>query len=1144
VGAAVHSSATGGAFAAGHASASQVCNVSMSCLKEICRLRMKHPDFNVSNWQWPEIKHVQSWLSSNRTRRSTMPSVQSFDEPFAYVRLAIKNALIGVDAYERVKHGDIVSPMVRQSVTTNLMQQSHFAAFMLREEHILRWLQFAHITRTQFQGAVGVDAYAVDGSMHHDEIEQLMYGRFEEFVRMRDKTCPPGPSYGGPAAGSERFQALFPVRFTKTRAAELLEAHRRLIEDQNFPGKLDTSTKLQMLACQRERLALGAEIGDLQWPFLPGESLEHTKTPEEQWLKDRCYGCHEVRNPLECNGELLPLKVHSRDQLTACSEAKKKGQHAVEIPDVGYNGDKLGSRFWICTSKPRFRAAKEGYACTPELQFGHQRTSPEFRAMVQSWVSLTLGCMTELFTKPRGFGEEDLGSPMEVSEDLKIEMTKEEVIQKEAKEASKEYLQTVNRWSSMLLSVMGLQRASMMYESMAAASKAAGIRAMVAVVSCDTLMVRDTSIMPNKVTEYIDGVDGVLTLQTGENAVEAEIRQSIKQLKRASPDSETTEKLAELEAVLVKCVDSNELQPSCDFFEAVKKLIELKANIERPNGVDHWRVRNRDTSNKPMELLQAVMSNICKASPDTMSKHSRKLLSSVFHSIVAPLISTGDHDSRTEAGLSADRRSVYKRMFKVLDGTVEDVNDLHEHFPYHVITPNTKDGGETFLEDMLQIQTLTKLPASEDGSTVETSPFWTATAEKLMNNPSGESAALCSALAEMLQLLDFLLNRDDRSALNHLLPRADCAESSASWLVMDYLGLHRTPAELDLPRGEAEAQMAQAQGLIIQACNLMCLVSNAYDPQDRLDKAKMLHGKVMKEGKVEENPIGICHFVKELCGETYVPIITVMANLLTENTVSKQTARGLTAVLCPPDLPEGLTPLINPAELDAARAFIHGMFLLCEDNADIMEFRHCALALGNFDQKIVAIIHNVMQGLGGSASEDESDSHVAEEDFLAKIFAQFDADKSSTIDFDEFTEMLRYVNVNISQEKAVQIFSMVDIDGSKELSFDEFERGFELLAKEVVHTTLKNLGISDIQIYATVGSGMVSLMGVFTFLFLGMAAFTENSTFGSVVNSSFALTAGLVQGVQDNVHIDADDPKIQDHLAEKVEEALEELNPQ
>jgi len=186
----------------------------------------------------------------------------------------------------------------------------------------------------------------------------------------------------------------------------------------------------------------------------------------------------------------------------------------------------------------------------------------------------------------------------------------------------------------------------------------------------------------------------------------------------------------------------------------------------------------------------------------------------------------------------------------------------------------------------------------------------------------------------------------------------------------------------------------------------------------------------------------------------------------------------------------------------------------------------------------------MLQGLGGSASEDESDSHVAEEDFLAKIFAQFDADKSSTIDFDEFTEMLRYVNVNISQEKAVQIFSMVDIDGSKELSFDEFERGFELLAKEVVHTTLKNLGISDIQIYATVGSGMVSLMGVFTFLFLGMAAFTENSSFGSVVNSSFALTAGLVQGVQDNVHIDADDPKIQDHLAEKVEEALEELNPQ
>lgn len=236
-------------------------------------------------------------------------------------------------------------------------------------------------------------------------------------------------------------------------------------------------------------------------------------------------------------------------------------------------------------------------------------------------------------------------------------------------------------------------------------------------------------------------------------------------------------------------------------------------------------------------------------------------------------------------------------------------------------------------------------------------------------------------------------------------------------------------------------------------------------------------------------------------------------------------------------------PLVREVDKDKAKAFILGVFALCNENADVKEFRHCALALGNFDDKVVEIITNFAQGTFGAKSAEKSNNDHGE-GFLAKIFAQFDADRSGTIDFTEFQEMLRYINVNISQEKAIQIFTRVDSDGSRALTYDEFERGFALLASEIAYAALQSLGITDSQIYAAVGSGFLILCGLFAFIFLGMAAFTENSTFGSVVNSGFCLGSGAGVAANEDKEADPNDPKIMDYLKEKVEEALEALNPE
>ena len=91
---------------------------------------------------------------------------------------------------------------------------------------------------------------------------------------------------------------------------------------------------------------------------------------------------------------------------------------------------------------------------------------------------------------------------------------------------------------------------------------------------------------------------------------------------------------------------------------------------------------------------------------------------------------------------------------------------------------------------------------------------------------------------------------------------------------------------------------------------------------------------------------------------------------------------------------------------------------------------------------------------------------------------------------------------------------------------------------------IESIGLSDAQISAAVGSGTVILLLFFTFIFLGIESFTENSTFGSVVNSGFAMGGGgATAAVGEGADVDQDDPSLVDSLTEKVEEAMEMLNP-
>lgn len=55
------------------------------------------------------------------------------------------------------------------------------------------------------------------------------------------------------------------------------------------------------------------------------------------------------------------------------------------------------------------------------------------------------------------------------------------------------------------------------------------------------------------------------------------------------------------------------------------------------------------------------------------------------------------------------------------------------------------------------------------------------------------------------------------------------------------------------------------------------------------------------------------------------------------------------------------------------------------------------------------------------------------------IFILFDEDDSGSISYDEFRKMLPFLNINISDAKALRYFRMCDTDGSGEIDIDEFK---------------------------------------------------------------------------------------------------------
>ncbi|KAK3262451.1 hypothetical protein CYMTET_28696 [Cymbomonas tetramitiformis] len=133
---------------------------------------------------------------------------------------------------------------------------------------------------------------------------------------------------------------------------------------------------------------------------------------------------------------------------------------------------------------------------------------------------------------------------------------------------------------------------------------------------------------------------------------------------------------------------------------------------------------------------------------------------------------------------------------------------------------------------------------------------------------------------------------------------------------------------------------------------------------------------------------------------------------------------------------------------------------------------------------------------------------------LQRLFNAFDMDGSGFISMSEFKQISQCLNIKLSDERIAKLFSQADVSGSGMVEFAEFETALHLLQDEIAHEVMVQFGLDTLTLVSLFCISLLWLLTLFVFIFLGIAAFTSGSSFGSVINSAFTVLAGGSMGAK------------------------------
>ena len=185
------------------------------------------------------------------------------------------------------------------------------------------------------------------------------------------------------------------------------------------------------------------------------------------------------------------------------------------------------------------------------------------------------------------------------------------------------------------------------------------------------------------------------------------------------------------------------------------------------------------------------------------------------------------------------------------------------------------------------------------------------------------------------------------------------------------------------------------------------------------------------------------------------------------------------------------------------------------------------------------------EGAVDSKAAEVPDSARDEQDYhLEKIFTIFDRNKSGFLTLDEFIEVLKCYQIDVSEHKALELFALGDNDCSGLIDADGMRRVISKLQSNIALEVIGKYGKGASKL-ATVFFGVfVVLLFLVGFILLGIEGFGNKSGFTAVINSILPLVMGgaVDRGGDVDSNDNEDDEASAEALVSKIEEELKLLD--
>ena len=264
--------------------------------------------------------------------------------------------------------------------------------------------------------------------------------------------------------------------------------------------------------------------------------------------------------------------------------------------------------------------------------------------------------------------------------------------------------------------------------------------------------------------------------------------------------------------------------------------------------------------------------------------------------------------------------------------------------------------------------------------------------------------------------------------------------------------------------------------------------------------------------------------------DSVLAAIPVLGGALLGDAVPDQAIKLLTGIVIlfqsegnPEMRDRGVAKLAEAFDIDGR--IVRGLIALAKGDWKAME--DMVARVCEFDPKMIQNLVQLMKRLKMVKEADSIDGQSPSENAdlfeqlkekidqgadQEQIFNMLDVDGSGELDFEEFSEVLKYYDMQMSDERQLQIFSRFDVDGSAKLDMQEFDAAMQYIKKTISKGAMDQLGLSKANLIKIFLALVFVLLLLFVFIFLGIMGFTTGSTLGSVVNSIMPISAGGVLG--------------------------------